>query len=702
MNVTIVFAKYPFLRLCIAQIIGVILGVYYADLKNTFLLLTIVGTILYTLLAFLLTKRGFRLYNSFLGFFGLGILLCGMAWLTAGLALKWDKTHILHQEYSSSYILELDDIPVKKKNAWQVTGIVKSSFDSLKQSQYATGRVLLFIEKSADCKRLSYGDKIWIKRSPHQITVPEYYPMMDFATYWRNKHIYAQQYLRTNEWGILKEGNHTSLYAKMLQLRLWSEKQLFKYIPDEKERAVASALLLGIKHHLSTDERNAYATAGVMHVLAVSGLHVGFLLGVLLGITRYFKNGKVGRWLVPLLAVLLLWGYAMLTGLSASVLRAVLMSSLILLGKTFRQRVNLLNIVFCSAFFLLVVNPMMLFDVGFQLSYIAVIGIILFQPFFANLCHFKSSIGHWFWELTAVALAAQLATFPLSVYYFHQFPVWFWVVNPVAVVLAGVILKLGILLLSVVGFSDMLADWVGQVLTLVLRILNFCVESIQYLPFAKIESIQFSQLDVVLLYTIILLGGTFFASKSLRYLIAVACLSVLFALSNIGNWWHITHQPKLILCDYDKRFGVGVKYETGQLLFLTDSLANESFEHFKKKRLAQISREEQVNTTTFLDIQKAANHPNILKLKSGCVILNQKGLCLWWWGKEKLPKIEGLKTIIISGEASWKSLNLEELSDIDLVYQKKARFVPKTFEEKLEERGVRLFYVHRNYAFVVE
>ena len=190
------------------------------------------------------------------------------------------------------------------------------------------------------------------------------------------------------------------------------------------ELAVGAALILGKRDELQQDLRNAYADTGAIHVLAVSGLHVGFVafgLGWLLGLGLLGRRSW--RWVRLVLILLGIWAFALVTGLSPSVQRAATMFSFIQLGLVLDRRASIYNTLAASAFVLLLVDPFLLFDVGFQLSYLAVTGIIFFQPKIYRAWHPPNRLLDYCWKLTAVAIAAQLTTFPISIYYFHQFPV---------------------------------------------------------------------------------------------------------------------------------------------------------------------------------------------------------------------------------------------------------------------------------------
>ena len=222
---------------------------------------------------------------------------------------------------------------------------------------------------------------------------------------------------------------------------MYSDSVLKKMIPSKQSYGVASALFLGIRDGIDNEVQNAYRSAGATHVLAVSGLHVGILSAIIAFLLGFLRKHNKFKYLYLFFVLGVLFSYSFLTGLSPSVLRASVMFAIIQIGLTFSRRTNIYNNLAFSAFLLLIFSPYMIFEVGFQLSYLAVLGIVLIQPKIVRLWKPSSWIIKKGWELLTVSLAAQLITFPICLYYFHQFPSYFWlsgfVVIPAAMVILG-------------------------------------------------------------------------------------------------------------------------------------------------------------------------------------------------------------------------------------------------------------------------
>ena len=206
---------------------------------------------------------------------------------------------------------------------------------------------------------------------------------------------------------------------------------------EGKQLKVASALLLGYRENLDKELVKSYASAGAMHVLAVSGLHVGILYLLLTRIFSFLKKVKKvknGKFILTILIVSFLWFYAIMTGLSASVMRATTMFSFIVIGnELLNRKTSIYNTLAVSAIILMIINPFIVYQVGFQLSYVAVVGIVYLQPKLNRLFYSRYKLVRGVWAITCVSLAAQIATFPLSLHYFHQFSTYFFISNLIVI-----------------------------------------------------------------------------------------------------------------------------------------------------------------------------------------------------------------------------------------------------------------------------
>ena len=259
---------------------------------------------------------------------------------------------------------------------------------------------------------------------------------------------------------------------------------------EDKHLELIQALILGQKQSINKEIYDDFAEVGVVHILAVSGLHVGIVFLILQFLFKPLLRLKNGRYLRVLLTILALWGFAALAGFSPSVMRAVTMFTFLSLGQLFKRKTNSINLLCLSALALLLYKPQLLFEVGFQLSYAAVFSIIMLYPIFSKLYLPSYKIPKIFWDTAYVSLAAQIGVLPFQLYYFHQFPGLFLLGNLVIIPFLGVLLSGGILCISlallgillsplVVAYSYLLdlllmyVEWLSQFKALVFQSIFF-------------------------------------------------------------------------------------------------------------------------------------------------------------------------------------------------------------------------------------
>lgn len=309
----------------------------------------------------------------------------------------------------------------------------------------------------------------------------------DYSQYLQLNGIDGSIFLNSGEWRIADE-NVKGIKQRALNMR----QKLVGLLEDAglegNELGLASTLVLGYKNNIDAEIKEAYMNAGAMHVLAVSGMHVGIVCTALEIIMKILGGCRLLR-IKRLAIIALLWCYAFITGLSPSVMRATVMFSFVMFGKVAGKNISIYNSLAASAFFLLIYNPSLLFQAGFQLSYVAVIGIVFFQPRIVRLIRIrkKNKLLKYLWELTAVSIAAQIATFPFCLYYFERTPVYFWLSNIIVSPSATIMIFLTLLLLAVSPIA-ILSKSVGVVTAWVAKSMNRIMMDISNLPFSTIEN----------------------------------------------------------------------------------------------------------------------------------------------------------------------------------------------------------------------
>ena len=291
---------------------------------------------------------------------------------------------------------------------------------------------------------------------------------------------------------------------------------------------------MGVTDGLDNELLNAYAATGAMHVLSVSGLHVGIIYWMILLLFKPFQKIKSATWILAGLSLLILWAYAFVTGISPSVLRAVTMFSFVAIARTWNQQTNIYNILAASAFCLLLYDPYMIMSVGFQLSYLAVLGIVSLQPGLYRLWEPKHRFWDEVWKISAVSIAAQLATFSLGLLYFHQFPNYFLLSNLFVIPGSFIVLILGLVIMAV-SFIHPVAVVLGWMLEWIIKALNEVVFVVEKFPFSLLENVHINALQCWVLILMIVMIFLWVETKRFSWLIMVSLLCIIFS---IAQWIH--------------------------------------------------------------------------------------------------------------------------------------------------------------------
>lgn len=483
----------------------------------------------------------------------------------------------LQANTKQTYLARVAETPKLKETTMRTELELVALLDSAGKASPLQGKIIATFRLDTFSAQLQYGDGLFLQTDLKRIGSPDNPHGYDAAAYYRLRNVYHQCFLSSDYWQPMPALNAGSGWKKtMLQWREYLvsifEQHLSVY---PNELAVATALVLGDKNQLSSDLRNAYTDTGATHVLAVSGLHVGLIamgLGGLLQRLRRKKNMErkpVGEAVLLLIAI---WFFALLTGASPSVMRASAMFSFVTLSATIGRKISIYNTLAASAFVLLCLQPTALWDIGFQLSYLAVLGIVYLHPLIYKKIYISNTLGDYIWNLTAVSLAAQVATLPISLFYFHQFPVYFWLSGLVVIPLATVIMPLGLLLLFLDAIP-VLGTILGQLLYGSIALMNAGVFMIQQLPLSVVEGFWLQAWEMWLWYAVIFFILIAIATRKMRWII-VSCTFVLFlSMAMLWKTMESTSQTKMVV--YKVYKGSLVDFIVGRKAYtLADSLHN--------------------------------------------------------------------------------------------------------------------------------
>ncbi|MCH7541342.1 ComEC family competence protein [Patescibacteria group bacterium] len=395
---------------------------------------------------------------------------------------------------------------------------------------HTTGKVQLYLKSDSVQPDLRYGARILVKSKFYEFEPPASNDQFDYKAYMALKQIHFKMYLREDNWRLLSTSDGISIQGRLIEIRAYLISQFITHGFDGADLGVVSALTLGDKQYLDKDIRGIYAKTGAMHVLAVSGLHVGIIYLIFNYLLQFLMRGPKSGVVKAVILLFLLWTYAAIAGFSPSICRATTMFSFIIIGNAVNRQGQIYNTIFASAFFLLLINPLFIFEVGFQLSYAAVLGIITFQPQIDNWFRFDNLIIKYFWSITAVSIAAQISTFPLAIYYFHQFPGYFFLSNIIVIPAAGAIILLAMLFFSL-SLVPVVSQFAGAILLFVVKAMNLSVNMIGGLPGSTIDNLQISWLECILMYVVILSFYGYVKEKQSGYLITTLTLVLLIMIS---------------------------------------------------------------------------------------------------------------------------------------------------------------------------
>lgn len=457
-----------------------------------------------------------------------------------GALLTWQKD-IRHDKiwFGNNYlpgnplIVTLLEPPVEKTKSYKAN----ASVDFILQNDSAIktkGTVIIYFKKDSLIKKLHYGSQIFIQKHLQEIKNSGNPGGFDYKKYSLFQGITHQLYLNENDFEILPSEKKTGFQQFIFSLRAKVLNILRKNIKGEKELGLAEALLIGYKDNLDKTLVQSYTNTGVIHVIAISGLHLGLIYWLLLLLFKPLQKNKTLKWLNPVLIISGLWLFSLLAGAQPSIVRSAVMFTCIVLGNSFARKTSIYNSLALSAFLLLCFNPYWLWDVGFQLSYAAVLSIVIFMKPVYNWFYFKNKAIDFIWKLNAVTIAAQILTLPVSIYHFHQFPNYFLLTNFIAVPLSSLIL-LGEIFLCVISFIPAAAALTGKLLHWLIMIMNSYIERIEMLPFSLWDGLQISMGQAVLLVIAVAGFGFWLMEKTKQGLrIGLAAILSFFLLRTVS------------------------------------------------------------------------------------------------------------------------------------------------------------------------
>ena len=438
---------------------------------------------------------------------------------------SFSKTHYSHLESFSDHEFHQLEFVIKKR--LKPTAYYHRYYVELQKidSALVSGTLLMNLSKDSTVASVNVNAKILTTAILQKVKSPLNPYQFNYKNYLNRLGIYHQVFLKNQKVFAIPQSPKTLTgYAQAVREVL--NKRLQKLPFEPIERALINALLLGQRQDISSDIYEDYTKAGAIHILAISGLHVGIILLILQFLLKPLGFFRYGKFLQTVLILCVLWGFAMVAGLSPSVVRAVTMFSLFAIAKGLKRTTNALNTLAVSAFILLLIRPRFCFDVGFQLSYAAVASIVIVKPILDSWWVVKNRIANWVLDLLKVSIAAQIGVLPLSLFYFHQFPGLFFVTNLIIIPCLILVLTLGILVLVLMGI-DKLPELLVEILGKLIQFMNGFVEWVASKESFLFDQISFNVKALLLSYLILFFGGVFYHKRSFKNLmiLGIAVLS---------------------------------------------------------------------------------------------------------------------------------------------------------------------------------
>ncbi len=519
----------PFVILLIPLLLGITFGLNFALFAEISILLIILLTLSAAFIILNISYKKFNIYKArWLGGILINLILFIFGWISIANYGELNRPNHFSKLPSQFAIIKINNEPIIKNGLIRFTAKVEQSIN--KGNKTTNNGTLLVTLKDSLAQTLTYGDEVLIPAN-YTLVDPPFNPAeFNYKQYLTHQNIYYQSFLYGHKYVVLAHDAGNPIVAYALKLRRQLVKKLKANMHNPDAIAVASTMLLGYRADLSSDVLQAYSSTGTVYVLTVSGSQVAIIYFLLAYALSFLSRHKYGKVLRAIIIIGVLWYYALLTGFSPAICRAVLVVSMIVIGKTYNRYINTLNILAFSAFVLLLYNPYLITEVGFQLAFLAVGGLIVLRPIVYDWFEFKNKLADKLWAICSVSIAAQIITFPLSAFYFHQFPVYFLVSNVLVVIPATIIMYTGILylLLPQIAF---VSRYLGWFLEKTILLMNKGLSGIEQFPLSTINKIWLNTVEYLLLYAIIISLFYFFYDRKIWLLRLSLCCLLLLSIS---------------------------------------------------------------------------------------------------------------------------------------------------------------------------
>jgi competence protein ComEC len=469
-------------------------------------------------------------------------------------------------------------------------------------STRCSGTILLNVRKDSLNHPFETGTSLFINGTAYKNKPPNNPNQFDYSAYLEKKQIYAQLY--SDKESITIDSNYKKdIWYYSSKLRASIIENLRKSNFNKTELNVAIALIMGQKQDISPDIIQDYQYAGAIHILSVSGLHIGFILLFITFLLKPIPNTRKGSFIKLTLILASLFSFAIIAGMAPSVVRSVTMFSFVAIGYHLRRSVNIYHTMLVSIFLILLFQPSFLFDVGFQLSYIALFFIIWFQPILASIWSPKRKVLQYVWGILTVSFAAQIGTLPLSIYYFHQFPGLFFITNLAIIPLLSFIMILGVLVMVLAAFN-FVPIFLSKPLEWGIYLINRIINSIASLEQFIIRDIPYNMYLMISSYLVILTAVIWFKKPSYSKIIIILISIMTAQFSYMKTQWDITHQKEWVVFNLKKNTMITSRDGKNVVLYASDSILktaknNSVLKSYLVANFSTLKNKEKIKNTAF-------------------------------------------------------------------------------------------------------
>lgn len=564
---TFFWERAPFFRLLLPLIAGILLYGFMAKGFALFASITLVAAISYGVTAFI---RKQSVLADALRAISLHAAIVCIGWLLSYYTdVRNDATWFGHEK-ASVFVASINNTSAEKERSWKLEVDV---IGALNDSNYkpATGEAFIYVYKDAAPLNLHEGDTIMLPANWQPITTAGNPFEFDYAAYCAHNNIYYQQFLSSKDI-VLHAHAHAGDLPVLRKVHLWCMQQLERYIHDKPTLGLIQAMLIGDEINMDKELRQAYAETGIIHIVAISGSHITFFFFIITFLLGWIKHKKY-HWLKYLAAIPLIWLYVLMAGASPSAVRAAIMFSILGVGFALQRQPNTLNYLFAAAFILLCATPSWLYAVGFQLSFLAVLSLVLFYRYIYAWWSPVNKTLCALWSVVAASIAAEILIAPLVIYYFHMFPLLFIVANVAAWLFMGAVLISGML---IVLFSKIavIANFLAFITEYGMQWFNKMVFAMQGWNPQPLHYLDISTIELVCLYIVIAALAYYLIHKQAKSLLVSLSAACLFMCLLCVDDWQTNQQRTLVAYNIGKANHIELIEGKHYAVLLTDSTVN--------------------------------------------------------------------------------------------------------------------------------